>query len=497
MAITTVETPQALTPAYNPMYFSFDSTNKTQLGFRYLIEVVNDDTSEILGTYKMKPIPNTLYGEVDVRKLIQSALSTEFDQTARFYRADGHQVNYKLNIDEEYFVNVAFSDYLFAGGSSWLNFSDPSINPNGFSRTMLQHTIDSGFVAGDVINIVQTSGVNFRPELEGIHTVLDVFLDTGIWYTVLDLPWIGSGAASGGTASYSDGFKSVFTGITTATFTAWKGAFSLLGFKDYNHDEYIADDFNKNLLTTLPSEVRISRNKPTWLSAYTNTSSDIYIVFDVSGTLYRYQIAAIQDVIHFDVIPSDLNIEDTYNGATWVAFGGGFDLSGVESYTVRIIQITGFDTPLSELVTINLYNECDFYTTYDVCFLDRYNSWITIPFNKGSNMVQEVARQSIRKKYGGLVESTWTYESTDTGNEVYDVEEIITYTVRTGHLSEIESQYMRELISSPRVFVSINGGEFQSIEIVTTSQPLHLQRMQKDRKVALTFRMAVQDEING
>ena len=136
MAITTIETPQVFTPAYNPMYFYFDSTNKAQLGFRYLVEVVDNDTSEVIGTYRLKPIPTTLYGEVDISDLIQTALYNDFQQV-KAYKANGHQINYKLNVDEEYFVNVAFSDYEYAGLANWTNFSDPSINPNGFARTQL------------------------------------------------------------------------------------------------------------------------------------------------------------------------------------------------------------------------------------------------------------------------------------------------------------------------------------------------------------------------
>jgi hypothetical protein len=56
---------------------------------------------------------------------------------------------------------------------------------------------------------------------------------------------------------------------------------------------------------------------------------------------------------------------------------------------------------------------------------------------------------------------------------------------------------MRELLSTPQAFVSIDNGEFQSIKITSASMPLHLKRTTRDRKVNLVFTMAVQDEING
>ena len=91
----------------------------------------------------------------------------------------------------------------------------------------------------------------------------------------------------------------------------------------------------------------------------------------------------------------------------------------------------------------------------------------------------------------------WGYNTTALGVENYDVSESIKYRVNTDILDEVENQYMRELLSTPQAYVSIDGGDWRSIEILSTSQPLHKKRTQRDRKVTLEFRMAVQDEVNG
>jgi hypothetical protein len=201
-----------------------------------------------------------------------------------------------------------------------------------------------------------------------------------------------------------------------------------------------------------------------------------------------------ENVVLFDALPSTGIITEEFSG-TWIPFVGSIDLTNVTSYTVQIREDD--DTLKSEEKTINLYSECDQHTTYDICFLDRLGSWITIPFYKGSYMNQAVQRDDIRKKYGNLDGESWTYNWTDTGDETYHVEETISYTVNTGILSEAECQFMRELLSTPQAYVSINGGDFQSIKITSASMPLHLKRTTRDRKVNLVFTMAVQDEING
>lgn len=494
MAITIIAQPQDLTPAYNPMYFYVDSTSKTQLGFRYIIEVTNVNTSEVIGTYKLKPIPTTLYGEVDISKLIQSELKTDFKQMTHNI-ASNHLVSYRLQIDEEYFVSLAFLGYGFAGAINWPNYSSPSINPNGFSRTFIASTTLPTYLPGDVVLINQTS-VAFRPELEGVHTVLDVFLSGGFYFIVLDLLWIGSGINSTGNVSYADGQKTIVSGIMSGIYSGFKGAFKFLDFKNYDHLNYITDGVTKKLLTTIPNGVRISRNKPTNFSFYNDDAAAIWTVFNVAGVLYRFSNTIVNEQIGmFDALPSGGNIDQVFTGGSWVPYVSGLDLSTVESYTIQLK--TTSNVVRSEIKTIVLYSECDYFTTYDICFQDRLGSWITVPFYKGSYINQDVQRENVRTKYGNYSDGEWVYNASDKGQRTYHVEETISYNVNTDILSEIECQYYRELLSSPQAYVSIDGGEFQAITITTASMPLHLKRTQRNRKVTLNFIMAVQDEING
>jgi hypothetical protein len=495
MAVTILSEPQALTPAYNPVYFEFDSTDKTELGFRYVVNVVNTTTSETIGTYRLKPLPSTLRGEVDISDILQTQLDIDFQQLTS-YNANNHLVSYRVDIDEEYFISTAFTDYNFAGAISWANFSDPEVNPNGFTRTMLSGTVAPPYSAGDVILIEQTPSANFRPELEGVHTVLDVFLSGGIYYTVLDLTWIGSGGASAGVSTYADGRKSIVTGISSVTKRAFKGAFKFLDFRSYSSVDYILNGGTRKLLTTLTSDIRISKNMPTYLQAFRGTGFATYVVFNIGGTLYRYNAGTgVNTMFLFNALPSTSIITEVFTGGVWTAFAGTIDLTNVETYTIRIK--TSADLNQSEEVTVRLYNECDYHTTYDICFLDRYGSWVTIPFYKGSYMTQDVERQNIRTKYGNYSGGAWTYSASDKGEHTYHIEENITYTVNTDQLSEAEAQYMRELLSTPQAYVSIDGGLFQAISIKSASMPLNLKRTARDRKVNLQFTMSVQDEING
>ena len=494
MAITVLASPQIIAPAYNPMYIYLNSTNKTELGFRYVVEVLNA-SSNVIGTYRVRPIPVTLYGEIDVSKLIQTLLFNDFRNEIAYLPA-GHITSYAINLFEEYFVNAPFTDYEFAGSGTWAEFSNPFINPNGFSRTMLSHVADPSFAVGDVIQIAQTPSANYRPELEGIHTVIDTFTSGGVFYTVLDLVWIGNGGASGGVVTYANGNKSVIPSGGITFKDAIKSAFSFVDFKDYNHSSYVLEDNTKKLLTTLPSEFRISRLVPTWSMGYFDEAQEYFAVFNIGDEIYRYSLGVLENkLMMFQILPTPENITEIYVGAGSFAPTTFTGLGDATEYTVQI-QLDD-TTAVSELRTVSLYSECDFHTKYDVTFLDRLGSWVTMPFYKGAYINQSVERLNFRKKYGNLVGGDFDYALTDNGKETYHVDETVSMTLSTGILSEVESQYIRELVSSPQLYLSIDGGEPRSISLTTTSAQLHLHRTQRDRKLSITFEYSVQDEING
>ena len=498
MSITIDASPQSITTAYNENYFLIDSTNSSESGFRYIVRIKIG--SNTIGTYKVRPRPLDNKGELDIKTILQNQLGEDYDPTLDAFTVMNNQrIDYTLEIDEEYLVSEAFIGYGFGAstinGGTWPNGNNPQFNPNGISRTMLIHLTEPVYEQGDVINVAQDNTVNFRPELEGIHTVLDKYLDGGTWYLVLDLPWIGSGAASPGDAFFADGKKTVFDGITSSSFRIWRGAFAQDIFISYDNSEWVTTDSTSNLITTLPEDVRISRDKDTYLTCYNSTSGTLYVVFNIDGTLYRYSIGSTTDFILFNAIPSDDNIEDILSGGTWSAFGGGLDLSNVKSYTVQILDASNLKRSIEK--TINLYSDCDKYDTYDVTFIDRLGSWITIPFNKGSYLNQQVNKQKYRKKYGTFGPAEWGYSLMDRGITTYDIEEEITYTLNTGILSEVESQYMKELVSSPSVYISINGGPSTAIDIITSSINLHKKRTKRDRIISIKFKKSVQDNING
>jgi len=79
MAQTTIASPSAFSPAYNPIKFIIDSTNKNNTGFKYIFQVFEAGTANKIGEYKMLPRIGDGYGEQDLSKLLQSQVSWDIN----------------------------------------------------------------------------------------------------------------------------------------------------------------------------------------------------------------------------------------------------------------------------------------------------------------------------------------------------------------------------------------------------------------------------------
>lgn len=487
--ITIEEQPQPFHPAFNAAYFVFDSDNKTNLGFRYIVDIEVD--GDIVATYRLRPKPETLFGEVDISKALQTLLKNDFQQLVS-YDAQGHYINYKLVLSEEYFVNHDLYGARVATGSgvfAWPNWSNLAFNPTGANLTQWASLTEPPYVQGDIITINQLTGL--IPSLEGSFTVIDKFLLGGIWYLVINLPWIGGGVKSNtATSRFTNGQKFVDEVAESDEFTVWRGAFRFAEFPDYDNELYEMNSDSKEFLTTMPDVVRISRNTQTRFAANIRTAGMYYVQFNISGILYRYELVdySIGGVTNFEALPTTENIQEKYDSPSWVPFSGTIDLDEVSGYQLQITTQDG--VPLSRIYNIRLYSECDFYDKYDLVFIDRLGSYIAVSFNKADYLSSNVTRADIRRKI------PVNYLPTDRGKEHYRVEEELIYTVNSGQLSETEYFFYRELLSTPHAYVSINGAPLQAINIVNNNLELLKQRTAKQRNLTIQFTMSTQDPIN-
>ncbi len=172
---TIIAQPQVLMPAYNPIKYIIDNTNKNEPGFRYIFTIYPAAGSHIpanvVAQYRVLPVFSTGYGEQDISRLMQSLVTWNF--TTGQVNESWYQ--YDIDLGYEFIDNIDYTSALTIDG----------LNTN---ITYTAH----GFQVGDQVLIVQADGGVANPALEGLHTVISVtdannFTVNVLWSTITDV----------------------------------------------------------------------------------------------------------------------------------------------------------------------------------------------------------------------------------------------------------------------------------------------------------------------
>ena len=228
MAMTVIAKPERIAPAYNPLKYEYDSTNKNNEGFRYVFDIYNASAVKI-AEYRVLPKPTTGYGEIDLSRLLQSYVSYDFDPTDANFTASNSVFEYDIDIGEEYVTVV--------------NWTSNLVNNGGSVQIVATHA----FQIGDQVVV---EGGNDNPNITGLWTVTDI--STTVNFTI-NASWsLVDDATGNGSVRYSDNRKTVTRSIETVNAFVFNGAVPFKDYSAYVVDDYLLDDANAKFLTSMP-----------------------------------------------------------------------------------------------------------------------------------------------------------------------------------------------------------------------------------------------------
>jgi hypothetical protein len=198
MSTTIIAEPQQLMPAYNPIKYIIDNTNKNEPGFRYIFTIYSATGSHIpanvVAQYKVLPEFGTGYGEQDISKLMQSLVT---------FNESGISGSAPYNVSESWYQYDVDLGFEFVDKKTYTN----SLLISGVNVQIVT-TAAHGFILGDQIVITQADGGVANPALEGLHTVISV--DSATAFTVnLNYYTNITDAAINGFINYADNRKTI------------------------------------------------------------------------------------------------------------------------------------------------------------------------------------------------------------------------------------------------------------------------------------------------
>jgi len=472
---TIIAQPGQLMPAYNPIKYIINNTNKNEPGFRYIFTIYQAADSHIpanvVAQYKVLPVYGTGYGEQDISLLMQSLVTWKFAQG----QVNESWYQYDVDLGYEYIYNVDYTSTLQNNG--------------GNVRIVLTGTPNL-FVAGDQVIIAQTgTGPTGNPALEGLHTVISA---TGSTFTV-NVLWstIGESTANGNVA-YADQRKTVVLNDALITNKeVFNGAYSS-GI--YAHGVFFSGDY---LGTTDPSLALTSLSNPNFV--YNNPDTAAAIAQDSYGEYYI--MCRVYSGVFYTV--------NYYDTATDALIGGPNNYSPTNGlYNFQIYWINTIIGDFYVEITgtngsrFRYYFQADTrcFINYDTLYyLDRMGSWQSFAFQLKTYEKGQITREQYNQHIDGLVTSgQWVYGTMAMGNKTYNTNVAYSLELNTNWMDQFNADRFQELLTSPQVFyIEPYGGNLYACTVEATGFENFRQRNKNLIKQSVTIKLANQVPING
>jgi hypothetical protein len=451
-------------PAYNPIKYIIDNTDKNDPGFRYIFTIYPAGSATQIAQYKTLPVYGTGYGEQDISKLMQSVVRWNFTPG----QVNESWYQYDIELGYEFTSNIIYTNSLVQSGGG---------------DVTIQYTAH-GFVLGDQISITQAAGgIAANPTVEGLHTVVyaeaNLFVINARWDTVTD-------DTINGTVTYADLRKTqVLDDEIIEDQEVFNGAYSL-GIYAQGSFPYI--DYYGILD---PSYALTSLTNPNTSSTAASITDNIfYLMCRVySGVEYT--------LTYFDMNGTQLGQDAPYNPA-----------NGLYNFP---INTAAYSITEDFYVTIKANDvagtEFEYYFNYDnrcainediLYYLDRMGSWQSFNFQLKTYEKGQITREMYNQHVDGYVSATdeWIYNPDAIGNRTLNTNVSNTLELNTNWMDQYNADRFQELLTSPQVFY-YNGTDYRACTIDSSSFENFRQRNKNLIKQSVTIKLALNTPING
>jgi hypothetical protein len=475
---TIIAQPGQLMPAYNPIKYIINNTNKNEPGFRYIFTIYpavgSHIPANVVAQYKVLPVYGTGYGEQDISLLMQSLVTYNepvvYDGAVSFNSSESWY-QYDVDLGYEYLYNIDYTASLQESGGG-----DVEIHFNAH-----------GFVFGDQVIVVQAAGgIAANPTVEGLHTVL--YADTN--YFVINARWdtVGNEFINGN-VTYADQRKTVILNdaliinkeVFNGAFNNWTNTANQSNA--FPSASYLANGANDVLMTSNYGSVYYPVS--TFLTAQFYYNLRVY-----GGDSYEVEWYDMDDNLldNDSFVPANDGIYAVFVGPT---------SSVTVDYYVLIYSDGGFDAAYPYYFTYD--NRCTINEYQQLTYLDRMGSWQSFAFQLRTYEKGQITREQYNQHIDGQVVSTeWVGVNLQKGFRTYNTNVTKTFDLNTNWMDQYDATRFQELLTSPQVYYNYNSGEiFAACVIENNTFEVFSQKNKKLIKQSVTIRLAQQEAING
>lgn len=481
VSVSVLTNPPTLGPAMAELWMRTDSTSSGLTDFKYVftpfykLEPFGTTTYSTIGSYRVPPRPDGGNGLFTPNRLLKSNFVYNVNPyIARFNPVASGLVNYQIRYGCEYDPNLTFTDTISVSGSLGFTFSvahDLSVN--------------------DIITI-NKDNKNYNPGYDGTCSVVSI---PNIYSIRTDKTFNTTTLLANEAGSVD--LVSKISGTTSAAY-AWPGT------KQYqenntNFSTYFISATTSKFLTNQPDYVKVQEDDYQTISfmfiqnAYTNWRMGIDF-YDASGN------QLFGTTSHISLSASNTYLRQDFGIGPKNLSNIGITMSLVDTY--RCFLNIPPDEPGqqpsrgSEYKYFKVDRTCSSYDKTRICFLNRRGGFDYFNFTLDNKKQIEIKRTEYQK------ELAWNYSIGDRGQSILSQDSTTKHTAVSNWISENESIWLEELLTSPEVYVlgntSVLGGASTGykLPIILTDSNYEVKTYMRNQVFNLTLNYRMANDLN-
>ncbi len=345
-----------------------------------------------------------------------------------------------------------------------------------------------------------------RPEYNGTFTIQDIFFLAGFGVViVVDNPVTDATQPISGTIKLIDDQTSTsfeeITLLNKCIFNAHTDRVDY-GFDLETFDPFVikasrlAAENNTSTILSGTTRFRIEQSTKSWLLHHIETAdwgSDVKftwfdinenelgqsLLFNVTGNRFDYYFPVGLDQVNASINRIDVTA----------------DLSAITS-SINHYKVQGIETVVASAVTTNpiwfeLNDDCSRFELFHLMWKDKRGSWLSYPFKYISEDTTEIERKDYYRTEGrfDLVDNTFGYDSFEKGQKTFFIRTRDKHKLNTGWVEEFENDLMKDLMSSPAVYVQLPDDTLLPANIV--NKDIKLSKIESDYLWNFTFDIVI------
>lgn len=295
------------------------------------------------------------------------------------------------------------------------------------------------------------------------------------------------------------GGDSIFTKLKSV----WNGVRNEIEWLDFDYTNYIINTTSttKKFLTDSPRTIRIDSAQSHQLSFIVNEKygANQYVVkaysgYNATGSLLANGVVAnttpstdwASRYFRIPVGTYDIgNIDPTLYTDSTLGTTPSTALTGAASYTIHLEDNINAQT--SEKVTFNINQVCTKYNEVRVHFLNRLGGYDAFNFYLKSIHQTDIKKDKYDQQHHDWNGSRYTYTKKNRGTTDYNVSLKKKLTVNTDYLTEEESVWMEDLITSPSAYIEENN---ELIAVNLDARRIQRKTSLNDKLMQYTFELS-------